>query len=61
MSELSTSTLKYLLAPYYLGSLLSQLPGREGRLARVKRAVLCLNRFLQQCEMLGILSEQVRF
>ncbi|GFR45291.1 hypothetical protein Agub_g6343 [Astrephomene gubernaculifera] len=62
--DLATADIKYLLVPYYRGSLLSAAPvqanGTAGpsaaRLAAVQRALPALGSFLQRCEQYDLLG-----
>ncbi|ELR18939.1 uncharacterized protein ACA1_233070 [Acanthamoeba castellanii str. Neff] len=50
LDDFNTSTLKYLLVPYYLGGALAQLPALAKRAHHLKRAQACFSAFLAELE-----------
>lgn len=50
LDDFNTSTLKYLLVPYYLGGALGQMPALAKRAHNLKRAQACFSGFLAELE-----------
>jgi len=51
---------RYLLGPFYLGSLYGQVQTRESRLENLIRARVYLTNFFENCAALGLVHPQVR-
>jgi hypothetical protein len=60
LEDLSTSTMKYLLIPFYLGDVLLSKSGMDGRLRRLRRSMEYLNAYLDWCVQFDLIEQQER-
>lgn len=60
VDDINTIDLKYLLCSYFCADLFSSMPGMDGRLTRVKAAIVHYTLFLDRAESYGLLSDAQR-